>query len=145
MTDALAVDVPIPSSAPSGEALFGWTWFNNAGETSSDVGKDLPESALVSLVWSASVKGKPGRDGEESSSGSSLSALPATTLISSASFPVMTGNREMYMNCAVVTVSGGGSGLDGPAPFVANAGVNQCATIEGVDTVFPCVSPFFCR
>lgn len=43
----------------------------------------------------------------------------------------------MYMNCAVVTVQGGGSGLDGPAPFVANAGVNQCATIEGIDTVFP--------
>jgi len=77
MTDSVNIDVPIPSSAPSGEALFGWTWFNHAG------------------------------------------------------------NREMYMNCAVVTVQGGGSGLNGPAPFVANAGVNQCATIEGIDTVFP--------
>lgn len=77
MTDSLSIDVPIPSSAPSGEALFGWTWFNTAG------------------------------------------------------------NREMYMNCAVVTVTGGGSGLSGPSPFVANAGVNQCATIEGIETVFP--------
>jgi hypothetical protein len=36
MTDAINIDVPIPSSAPSGEALFGWTWFNNAGKTISD-------------------------------------------------------------------------------------------------------------
>ncbi|KAF8470044.1 hypothetical protein BDZ91DRAFT_719802 [Kalaharituber pfeilii] len=46
----------IPSSAPSGEALFAWSWFNNLG------------------------------------------------------------NREMYMNCAVVTItggSGGGGGIDG--------------------------------
>lgn len=41
------------------------------------------------------------------------------------------------MNCAVVTVTGGGSGLTGPAPFVANAGTNDCSTIEGVDVVFP--------
>ena len=33
MTDSLSIDVPIPSSAPSGEALFGWTWFNTAGES----------------------------------------------------------------------------------------------------------------
>jgi hypothetical protein len=47
------------------------------------------------------------------------------------------GNREMYQNCAVVTITGGGSGLTGPAPFVANAGVNDCKTIEGVNVVFP--------
>ncbi|OCF32734.1 hypothetical protein I316_05655 [Kwoniella heveanensis BCC8398] len=50
------------------------------------------------------------------------------------------GNREMYHNCAVVTITNGGSGLnedDFPTPFVANANVNDCATIEGVDVVFP--------
>ncbi|WVF67528.1 hypothetical protein IAT40_002284 [Kwoniella sp. CBS 6097] len=50
------------------------------------------------------------------------------------------GNREMYHNCAVVTITGGGSGLnenDFPTPFVANADVNDCKTIEGVDVVFP--------
>jgi hypothetical protein len=41
------------------------------------------------------------------------------------------------MNCAAVTIEDGGSGLSGPAPFVANAGVNECATIENIDTVFP--------
>jgi hypothetical protein len=31
----------------------------------------------------------------------------------------------MYMNCAAVTVTNGGSGLSGPTPFVANANVNE--------------------
>ncbi|WVW85447.1 hypothetical protein I302_107485 [Kwoniella bestiolae CBS 10118] len=50
------------------------------------------------------------------------------------------GNREMYHNCASVTITNGGSGLnsnDFPTPFVANANVNECATIENVDVVFP--------
>ncbi|KKY23698.1 putative dna-directed rna polymerase [Phaeomoniella chlamydospora] len=62
------------------------------------------------------------------------------------------GNREMYMNCAPVTVSSGSSKRDNikapiskiratsfPSMFVANIeGVsNGCATTEGVDTVFP--------
>ncbi|WWC90519.1 uncharacterized protein L201_005455 [Kwoniella dendrophila CBS 6074] len=50
------------------------------------------------------------------------------------------GNREMYHNCASVTITDGGSGfndIDYPTPFVANAGVNQCATIENIDVVFP--------
>lgn len=50
------------------------------------------------------------------------------------------GNREMYQNCAVVTITNGGSGLSPsvyPTPFVANAGVNDCTTIEGQDVVFP--------
>jgi hypothetical protein len=40
-------------------------------------------------------------------------------------------------NCASVEITGGGSGLTGPAPFVANANVNECATIENIDVVFP--------
>jgi hypothetical protein len=51
------------------------------------------------------------------------------------------GNREMYQNCAVVTITNGGSGLTGPAPFVANVGVNGCTTVEGVDVVFPDPGP----
>lgn len=35
MSDSVNIDVPIPSSAPSGEALFGWTWFNHAGKSIS--------------------------------------------------------------------------------------------------------------
>lgn len=50
------------------------------------------------------------------------------------------GNREMYQNCALMTITGGGAGLNDkkayPPPFVANVG-NGCATIEGVNVVFP--------
>jgi len=77
MNEGLDLSVEIPSEAPSGEALFSWSWFNHLG------------------------------------------------------------NREMYQNCAVVTITNGGSGLTGPTPFVANVGVNECHTIEGIDVVFP--------
>lgn len=53
------------------------------------------------------------------------------------------GNREMYMNCAPVTVKGGSSAKRSPAKratsfpdmFVAN--VNGCTTPEGKDIRFP--------
>jgi len=49
-----------------------------------------------------------------------------------------TGNREMYMNCAAVTISGSGTNdLSGnPDMFVANVG-NDCGTTEGTDVKFP--------
>jgi hypothetical protein len=70
------------------------------------------------------------------------------------------GNREMYMNCAVVTISGGKrrrrsfeddasdfgngttndlaprAGLSGPTIFIANIG-NGCTTVDSRDVVFP--------
>ncbi|KAL2752585.1 hypothetical protein ACRALDRAFT_1072488 [Sodiomyces alcalophilus JCM 7366] len=57
------------------------------------------------------------------------------------------GNREMYMNCAHVTISGSEStGIQARGPedpfhgrpdmFVANVG-NGCRTIEGADVEFP--------
>lgn len=50
------------------------------------------------------------------------------------------GNREMYMNCAVVTIAGGKKrkrALDGlPDMFVANVGNGIC-TWEGTDVDFP--------
>ncbi|EGE82167.2 DNA-directed RNA polymerase [Blastomyces gilchristii SLH14081] len=70
----------IPSNAPSGKAVFAWTWFNRIG------------------------------------------------------------NREMYMNCAWVTVSGGsGDGFDSlPEIFKANVdSQTKCGTKEGFDIVFP--------
>ncbi|KAJ5512236.1 hypothetical protein N7463_001788 [Penicillium fimorum] len=55
------------------------------------------------------------------------------------------GNREMYMNCAPITVSGGSSkrspeelerrAASFPPMFVAN--INGCVTSEGVDIRFP--------
>ncbi|KAF4123629.1 endo-glucanase, partial [Geosmithia morbida] len=97
-------DFTVPEDAPSGEALFAWTWFNEVG------------------------------------------------------------NREMYMNCASVTIGGGSSsrkrtsriqaaeyvdalvssragGLSGrPAMFVANVG-NGCTAPEGGDVEFPDPGP----
>lgn len=50
------------------------------------------------------------------------------------------GNREMYMNCAPITVNGGSSSDDTynslPDMFVANIG-NGCTVLEGQDYVFP--------
>jgi hypothetical protein len=47
------------------------------------------------------------------------------------------GNREMYMNCAPVSISGGSNQMtDLPAMFVANVG-NGCSTTEDFNTDFP--------
>lgn len=62
------------------------------------------------------------------------------------------GNREMYMNCASVTIGGGSGGKirkvrgvsasinSRPAMFVANVG-NGCSTAEGTDLLFPQPGP----
>jgi LysM repeat protein len=52
------------------------------------------------------------------------------------------GNREMYQNCAVVTITGSGNSdlSDRPEIFKANIG-NQCATTEGTDVEFPNPGP----
>jgi len=49
------------------------------------------------------------------------------------------GNREFYMNCAAVTITGGGSGLASyPDIFVAQlSGVNTCTIAEGIDVKYP--------
>lgn len=47
------------------------------------------------------------------------------------------GNREMYMNCARVSITGGSGNLAGlPSLFTANIG-NGCATTEDFNTDFP--------
>ncbi|KAG5913835.1 hypothetical protein E4U42_000846 [Claviceps africana] len=65
------------------------------------------------------------------------------------------GNREMYMNCAVVDVAGGGGEKQKkkkkkrgtaaalaarPVMFVANV-ANGCSTVEGKDVMFPSPGP----
>ncbi|KAL1647418.1 hypothetical protein SLS58_002747 [Diplodia intermedia] len=70
----------IPTNAPSGTALFAWTWINH------------------------------------------------------------TGNREFYMNCAVVDIQGGSGGdlCALPNLYVANLkGINSCVSPEGIDTMYP--------
>jgi hypothetical protein len=54
------------------------------------------------------------------------------------------GNREMYMNCAVVDIegtSGGSGGLSSrPEIFVANV-ANGCKTVDSADVMFPNPGP----
>ncbi|KAL1746870.1 hypothetical protein HDZ31DRAFT_33191 [Schizophyllum fasciatum] len=49
------------------------------------------------------------------------------------------GNREFYMNCAMVTIEDGGAGLDQyPDMFVAQlSSINSCTIEEGVDVKYP--------
>jgi hypothetical protein len=49
------------------------------------------------------------------------------------------GNREMYMNCAAVSVTGGQNQISAlPTMFVANlASINQCQTTEDYNIDFP--------
>ncbi|KAF2403008.1 hypothetical protein EJ06DRAFT_472815, partial [Trichodelitschia bisporula] len=49
------------------------------------------------------------------------------------------GNREMYMNCASVSITGGQDKMDSlPSMFVANlANINTCKTTEQFNTNFP--------
>ncbi|KAL1709289.1 hypothetical protein EV121DRAFT_267296 [Schizophyllum commune] len=49
------------------------------------------------------------------------------------------GNREFYMNCAIVTIDNGGSGLSSyPDMLVAQlSGINTCTIAEGVDVDYP--------
>ncbi|VUC22530.1 unnamed protein product [Clonostachys rosea] len=83
-------DFTLPSDAPSGSAIFAWSWWNNLG------------------------------------------------------------NREMYMNCAHVTIGSNSSSASTPqvdasfssrpAMFVANVG-NGCSTVETYDVEFPNPGP----
>ncbi|RSH76933.1 uncharacterized protein EHS24_003870 [Apiotrichum porosum] len=81
-------DFTVPSDAPSGDAVFAWTWFNNIG------------------------------------------------------------NREMYMNCAHVTIAGssaakrssGAAFSSRPANFIANVN-NGCSTVANMDVIFPSPGP----
>lgn len=52
------------------------------------------------------------------------------------------GNRELYMNCAHVTIGGANGGVMGgrPGMFAANIG-NGCSTVEGADVLFPAPGP----
>jgi LysM repeat protein len=53
------------------------------------------------------------------------------------------GNREMYMNCAAVEITGSGTSdlEDRPEMFVANIGDSPCTVPEGTDVKFPDPGP----
>ncbi|KAK4686244.1 hypothetical protein P7C73_g3883, partial [Tremellales sp. Uapishka_1] len=90
LIDGMTTNVQIPSEAPSGEALFSWSWFNLQGN------REMCTAGSVSIVTSL-------------------------TIVSD-------------QNCAVITITDGGSGLTGPTPFVANAGSDINSNIA---VVFP--------
>ncbi|TDZ35729.1 Glucokinase [Colletotrichum spinosum] len=52
------------------------------------------------------------------------------------------GNREMYMNCAVIKVSGGSGGGDFDSrPDIFRANTNGCRTVDSKDVMFPNPGP----
>ncbi|KAL8279132.1 hypothetical protein RQP46_008388 [Phenoliferia psychrophenolica] len=54
----------------------------------------------------------------------------------------LVGNREEYMNCAVVDVTGTSKSYTGPGLFRANTqGATQCRTVENEDVVYPNPGP----
>ncbi|KUI73663.1 hypothetical protein VM1G_09575 [Cytospora mali] len=68
--------------------------------------------------------------------------VPAGEAVLAWSWHNRIGNREMYMNCAAVKLTGGGGKNNGvafsalPKLFVANVG-NGCSVAEGGDVVYP--------
>ena len=53
-----------------------------------------------------------------------------------------TGNREMYMNCAAVTITGTGTSTLDDRPEIFKANINNgCKTDEGTDVQFPDPGP----
>ncbi|KAI8995904.1 hypothetical protein BC832DRAFT_520620, partial [Gaertneriomyces semiglobifer] len=60
------------------------------------------------------------RNGPESFNVQIPSSFPAGDAIFAWSWINSIGNREYYMNCADITITGGGSGFTGPELFVAN-------------------------
>jgi hypothetical protein len=65
--------------------------------------------------------------------------IPTNTVFFHRSWFNHTGVREMYMNCAAVTITNGGSGLGQSFPnmFVANLEGSQCTIPEGTNVDFP--------
>ncbi|KAK8169527.1 hypothetical protein IWX90DRAFT_383538, partial [Phyllosticta citrichinensis] len=67
-------------------------------------------------------------------------AAPAGKAIFAWTWINHTGNREFYMNCAVVNIQNSGSGnlCSLPNLFVANLdSINSCVVPEGTDAVYP--------
>ncbi|KAK8171085.1 hypothetical protein BKA80DRAFT_195548, partial [Phyllosticta citrichinensis] len=71
-------------------------------------------------------------------------AAPAGKAIFAWTWINHTGNREFYMNCAVVNIQNSGSGnlCSLPNLFVANLdSINSCVVPEGTDAVYPNPGP----
>lgn len=48
----------------------------------------------------------------------------------------------MYMGCAVVSITGGGSGMSSlPEPMVANIGITDCSVLENYPVMYPKPGP----
>jgi hypothetical protein len=85
LSSGQAFDFTVPADAPTGDAMFAWTWYNKIG------------------------------------------------------------NREIYMDCAAITVTAGSGTASAafasrPDLFVANLG-NGCTTVEGTEVQFPNPGP----
>ncbi|KAL2166306.1 hypothetical protein VTG60DRAFT_2965 [Thermothelomyces hinnuleus] len=110
------------------------------------------EGACPAAAAAAAAAAAPGGEGENAFRFAVPADVPATRgAVFAWTWFNNLGNREMYMNCAVVdiTAAAGGSGsgkekkvafTSRPGLFVANIG-NGCRTIEGTDVKFPDPGP----
>lgn len=118
---------------------------HNGGSCQASVSYDRGSSWKVIRSW---IGNCPVR-GDSSYSFTLPSDLPAGNMLFGWSWFNNEGNREMYMNCAAITVKAGarkvrrGAGdsySSRPAMFVANVGNGVC-TYEGTDVDFPQPGP----
>ncbi|KHN95580.1 endoglucanase [Metarhizium album ARSEF 1941] len=119
---------------------------HNGGSCQASVSLDGGSSWKVirSYIGNCPVRG------DSSYSFTLPSDLPAGDMLFAWTWFNNEGNREMYMNCAAITVQAGGGGQarpggaasysSRPAMFVANVGNGIC-TYEGTDVDFPQPGP----
>ncbi|OAA54889.1 hypothetical protein ISF_08160 [Cordyceps fumosorosea ARSEF 2679] len=123
-------------------SIDGGAW-HNGGSCQASLSYDKGKTWTVIHSWLGSCPVGPGSSSYDFS-------VPADAAAGEAVFAWSwfnkVGNREMYMNCAVVNIKAGSGGGGGPAfssrpaMFVANVN-NGCGTTEGTDLQFPNPGP----
>uniref|UniRef100_A0A0K3CI17 FGENESH: predicted gene_8.329 protein n=1 Tax=Rhodotorula toruloides TaxID=5286 RepID=A0A0K3CI17_RHOTO len=141
--EALASYKPVATLVAGQE--FSWdlagTATHNGGSCQVGMSYDLMKTMVVMASW---IGGCPLQNG-------TLSPFPRSTRTSPTllarsifwwSWVNETGNREMYQNAAVVSVSGTAKSFTGPQIYRANTfGEGVCVNTEGTDDVFPNPGP----
>ncbi|ATY58330.1 extracellular protein, putative [Cordyceps militaris] len=132
-----------PAGSKQTLSIDGSAW-HSGGSCQASLSYDKGKTWTVIYSWLGSCPSGPGPSSYDFS-------VPADATAGEAIFAWSwfnkVGNREMYMNCAVVEISGSkskkrrGVAMSArPAMFVANVG-NGCGTSEGTDLQFPDPGP----
>jgi hypothetical protein len=140
-TDAGASVATWPTGSTQSLSIGGSAW-HNGGSCQAMLSFDQGNSWKVIKSWIGNCPTQAG--------GTFSFVVPGDTPTGTAVFAWSwfnrSGNREMYHNCAAITVTGGGGSASvpfnsRPAPFIANVAGSACTTIEGGDVMFPNPGP----